>query len=64
MLASKILGQWQYPVLSQKKVIDVVVSKSNQYSNTLKYPGVVTIRERVLGRQERKLGYRFGSTPK
>src|SRR6266498_3343790 len=46
------------------KVINVVVLKSNRCSNILKYPGVVTIREKVLGMQERKIRYKFGSIPK
>ena len=56
MIASKVLGQWQYP-----KVINIIMPKSNRCSSIPKYPGVVTMRERVLERQEQKLGYRFGS---
>ena len=50
---------WQYP-----KVINIIMPKNNRCSSTPKYPSVETIRERILGRLRRKLGYKFGGPPR
>ncbi|CAG8682900.1 4598_t:CDS:2, partial [Acaulospora morrowiae] len=49
-----------YPAPSRKKVNDVVALQSDRCGS----PRVVIVRERALRAQERKIRYKFGSTPK